>query len=56
MKNKAVIRKTHNGVYFVEIPATLVRIAKIKEGDTVEVMPGNAVTVKKDDLIVRKAP
>ena len=54
MENKAVIKKTQRGVYFVEIPLNQLRIAKLGEGDTIEIMPGSAVPVKKDDLILRK--
>jgi hypothetical protein len=56
MENKTEIRKTIKGIYFVEIPPNFLRITKIKEGDQVEFIMGNAVSIKKDDLILRKVP
>jgi hypothetical protein len=54
MSNKSVLKKTPRGVYFVVIPQNLIRVTKWDEGDEIEVMPGSAVAVKKDDLILRK--
>jgi|GEM_PF-1619441 len=54
MENKTTLKKTQQGRYFIIVPKNLVRIAKWSEGDTIEVMPGSAATVKKDDLILRK--
>jgi hypothetical protein len=56
MKNKGVIKKTLRGVYFVEIPQNFLRITKLQEGDEIEFIPGSAVSIKKDDLIIRKIP
>ncbi len=54
MDKKTTLKKTKNGVYYMEIPSDYVRITKWKEGDTIELIPGNAVTSKKDDLILRR--
>ncbi len=54
MDNKTELKKTQRGKYFIVIPKNLRRIAKWEEGDVIEVMPGSAVSVKKDDLILRK--
>ncbi len=54
MENKTRLKKTPRGVYYIEIPRDLIRISKLKEGDTLEVIMGSAVTAKKDDLILRK--
>ncbi len=56
MENKTTLKKTQQGKYFIIIPKNMLRITKWTEGDTIEVMPGSAVTVKKDDLIFRKVP
>jgi len=52
--NKAVVRRTMRGVYYLEIPLDVIRVAGLKEGDMVELMPGSAVSVKKDDVIIRR--
>jgi uncharacterized membrane protein (UPF0127 family) len=56
MDNKTEIKKTTKGVYFLEIPSNFLRITKIKEGDQVEFIMGNSVSIKKDDLVLRKVP
>jgi bifunctional DNA-binding transcriptional regulator/antitoxin component of YhaV-PrlF toxin-antitoxin module len=56
MENKATLKKTVNGVYYIEIPSNFPRIARWKEGDTIEFMVGDAASPKKDDLILRKQP
>lgn len=54
MDDKTILKKTKNGRYYMEIPSDYLRITKWKEGDTIELIPGRAVTSKKDDLILRK--
>jgi hypothetical protein len=56
MAGKTILRKTQRGVYFVEIPSNFLRITKLKEGDTIEFIMGESVSIKKDDLILRKVP
>lgn len=56
MADKRKLKKTSQGVYFIEIPYNMIRIAKLKEGDTLEFIPASALTPKKDDLILRKIP
>jgi bifunctional DNA-binding transcriptional regulator/antitoxin component of YhaV-PrlF toxin-antitoxin module len=56
MPNKTELEKTQRGKYFIVIPKNLMRITKWEEGDIIEVIPGSAVSVKKDDLILRKVP
>ncbi len=54
MGNKTKLKKTLRGVYYLEIPENFIRITKWKEEDIIEVIPGSAVTPKKDDIILRR--
>jgi PDZ domain-containing secreted protein len=56
MDGKTTLRMTRQGVYFVEIPQNFIRITKLREGDTIEFIMGESVSIKKDDLILRKVP
>ena len=38
------------------LPKNMIRVSKLKEGDSIEVIAGSAASVKKDDLILRKVP
>lgn len=48
------LQKTTKGQYFILLPDELVRIARWKEGDEIEVVPGSEVAARKEDLVLRK--
>ncbi|MFQ5887535.1 MAG: hypothetical protein ACE5HY_02430 [Candidatus Hydrothermarchaeales archaeon] len=53
--SKMKLKRTFAGVYFIEIPEDLIRFTTWKEGDEVEVLSGTTVSVRKGDLLLRKA-
>jgi hypothetical protein len=56
MANKTNIQRTPRGVYFIEVPSDVLRMARLKEGDTMEFLSGSTLSAKKDDIILRKTP
>lgn len=52
---KMKLKKTFAGVYFIEIPEDLIRFTTWEEGDEIEVLSGTTVSVRRGDLILRKA-
>ena len=47
------LQKTMKGVYFIEIPAEIVRLAGWQEGAEVEIRVGGDVQPRRKDLVLR---
>jgi len=51
---KVKLQKTLKGIYFVELPADMLRVKKWKEGDVIEVLSGASGAAREEDVVLRK--
>jgi hypothetical protein len=48
------LQRTTKGQHFILIPGEMIKLARWKEGDNIDVRSGLDITPKKGDLILRK--
>ncbi len=51
---KVKLQRTLKGIYFIELPADLLRVKGWKGGDSIVVLSGAAASARKEDIVLRK--